>query len=178
LTFKGNLAEMSTLLWKMEETGEVDLTIVPKIDESMSLLTELQNKIVDNKATELKQDFLAYHIVRNINLTLEKMKSRFLDAKKNHDNPIVAEDSLAMIPVLAESFQVAENIMNGQLTTTDQRMIIERVRVLRDSMFTNSILVSGDEETARVSKTELDAEGKRLATAIQEIYTQELQDIS
>ena len=126
----------------MENEKAVDLAIIPQIDNSMSLLTKIQNKIVSDQATELKTNFLAYHIVRNINLALEKMRSRFLTAKENHDNSVVAEESLSLIPVLAETFQVAENIVNGQLTPADERMIIERILVLRESMSSSSMLIT------------------------------------
>jgi hypothetical protein len=178
MTFQGNLAEMSTLLSRMQDTGEVDLAIVPKIEDSMELLTEMQNTIVNSKTTEAKQDFLAYHIIRNINLTMEKMKARFLVAKEMGDNPIVADDSIALVPVLSESFQVAEGIMSGKLTSVDQRLIMERIRVLRDSMYSSSMQITSEEESKRAPTAELEQEGKRLATAVKDLYTQKQQDTS
>lgn len=178
MSFQGNLAEINNLLTKMENEGEIDFAIIPKIENSMKLLTEFQNRIVTHRAADPKTDFLAYHIVRNINLTLEKMKFRFLIAKENRDNPIVAEDSQSLIPIIAESFQVAENIMNGQLTNADEPMIVERIRVLRESMFSSSMLITGDEESKRVSQAELRKEGERLANAVKDLYAEEQQDSS
>jgi hypothetical protein len=173
MSLQGNLADMTTLLVGMEEAGKVDLAIIPKIDDAMSNVTAVQNRITEDKGMELKANFLAYHIVRNINLTLEKMRSRFVAAKENHDNPIVAEDSLALIPVLAESFQVAESILNGKLTSVDEKKIVSSIMVLRESMSSTSMLMSGEEESKRVSEEGLAEEGKKLAIAVKDLYSEE-----
>jgi hypothetical protein len=170
MSFQGNLVDMTTLLVKMEDTGDLDLSIIPKIEDSMRIVAEIQSKIADDKTMELKANFLAYHIVRNINLTLEKMRFRFANAKLNHDNPIVAEDSLALVPAIAESFQVAERLVNGELSYADEKMIVGRIQALRNSMYSSSMLITGEEESKRVSSTELEEQGRKLASAIKDIY--------
>lgn len=169
---------MAVLLNSMEETGNVDLTIVPKIDETKQLLDSFKTEITNADSIDPQTNFLAYHIVRNIGLALDKMKSRFLAAQENHDNPIVAEDSLSLIPVMGESFQVAERIMGGELTQADAKMIFERVRVLRDSMYSGSMVITSEEETGYVPQSDLREQGRKLSSAIKDIYSQEQQDTS
>lgn len=176
MNFQGNLTDMSNLLVKMENEGVVDLAILPKIQELMAFLKTIQNQIISDTKAEAKANFLAYHIVRNINLTLEKMEFRFVHHKENHDNPIVADDSLALVPVIAESFNVAEKIINGELTYADERIIVEHIRNLRECMANRSMLVTSEEESKRVSQSGLQEEGKNLASAIKDIYTKQQQD--
>lgn len=176
MTFQGNLAAMNTLLWKMEETKEVDLSIIPMIESEMSLLSELQNKIVSDKTQETRANFLAYHIVRNLNLTMEKMKVRFIKAKENHDNPVVALDTISLIPVLAEAYQTVESINAGK--TISETSVVDKIQLLRNSMSSSKMLISGEEEAKRVSKEDFEEEGKQLADAVKDLYAEKQQDSS
>jgi hypothetical protein len=180
-SFQGNLADMTNLLVKMEDDGKVAPYLEPmlqKIKASRQLLEDFQTEIANARLAEPHTNFLAYHLVRNIGLALEKMNSRFLIAQENHDNPVVAEDSLSLIPVMGESFSIAERIMSGELTHANERMIIERVRILRDSMYSGSMLITSEEEASRVSQSGLEEEGRRLVFAVKDLYSEEQQNTS
>jgi hypothetical protein len=169
---------MSLLLDKMERERKVDLAVVGEINGATTVLDDYEKKVVSGTASDIKASFLAYHIIRNTRIALQKMKARFMAAEENHDNPIVAEESLSLLPVLAESFNVAQSWQVGTLSEDAENSMIEQIRILRDAMSNASMTMSEEEESEELVKTGLQSEWGLLADAVRDTYTKEQQDTS
>ena len=164
---------LASLLSNMEEKGKVDLTIVGKLDSIISTLQDYERKVAGSRG-EIVSSFLAYHILRNVRLVLTKMKDRFLQARPHNDNPTVVDESLSMIPFLAESTDIALRYAGKPLPPKTSDMIIEQVRLLRESASNASMTVSSEEEFKSITEKELKEEARRLVEIIKERYIYEL----
>lgn len=171
--FAANIGQIASLLDKMEDEGRIDVSVIPKIEASEVIVKNLENQILSKEDIDVKASFLAFHILRNLSLTLEKMKSRFLKAPESHDNPSVAEDSIPLMPLLAESFDLASSLFVQRLSPKDEDFIIQKIQVLRGAIANSSMLASNLEERRGLSESGLSDEGKLLADAVQDIYTKE-----
>lgn len=176
--FSSRLSGISLLLDSMERERKVDLSVVDEIDRATIVLDDYGKKIVSDTSSDVKASFLAYHILRNIRIALQKMKARFATAEENHDNPVVAEVSLALLPLLAESFEVAQCWEAGPLSQDAESSMIEHIRTLRDAMSSASMTMSEEEESEELAKTGLAGEWGLLADAVRDIYIKEQQDTS
>jgi len=161
---------------RMEKEQKVDLSVVPQIEEAIQLLEDSEREITSGPQEDVGTSFLAYHIIRNVRTALQKMKVRFREAKEKGDNPIVAEDSLAIIPILSESYEMAQRYARGPLSQSEESVVIDRIRILRDAMSSTSMVMSEQEEFEEQARTGLEGEWEVLADAVKSSYVKEQQD--
>lgn len=91
---------------KMIETNEVDLNVIP-------IINKLKEEVSKKRELAIKQNLLGhslfpiYHSASICNKVLESISIRLVKAKENKDNPIIAEDTLAIYPSF---FMLATNL--------------------------------------------------------------------
>ncbi|MEK6935589.1 MAG: hypothetical protein AABW67_02285 [Nanoarchaeota archaeon] len=82
---------------KMIETKEVDLNVIP-------IINKLKEEVLKKREFAIEQNlpehslFPVYHSTSICNKVLESISTRLVKAKENKDNPIIAEDTLAIYP--------------------------------------------------------------------------------
>lgn len=96
------LVEIKNSLDKMEETGKVDMNILQSLNKLRQSLKERKVKWLDVHNSD---GFYFYQAIRNVELILGKMESRFKNSQRANDNPKIAKDSLILLPSI-------ENILN------------------------------------------------------------------
>ena len=96
---------------KMIETKEVDLNVIP-------LINKLKEDLSTKKESAIKQNlpqhtlFPIYHSINICNTVLDSISTRLVKAKEEKDNPIIAENTLAIYPSF---FILATNIDKMEL---------------------------------------------------------------
>jgi len=149
------LKELSEQLQKMESLEKVDLSIVDTIDKLINSCISTENFWRDNEQITIHNSFLLYHASRNAQIILKKMRKRFIEAEKMHENPSVVHDSICIIPPLSElcatlSF-LAKQILNKQLIDN----VSEIVEYLRDVAYANDLLPTPKEEMEEIDQENL-----------------------
>ena len=170
------LERMATLCNKMEETGKVDFAILENIDRAKSSLSSLEGSLSSSTSgSNVKSVFLGYHIVRNLNLILTKMKDRFVHSHENHDNPIVAEDSLLVLPILSESIEIAMKYAGKKIGGGEEELMLNHILKLREITSLKNMALTIDEQakTISASKEALWAEEQKLSDAVKRRYVKE-----
>lgn len=167
---------MTALCNKMEETGKVDFTILENIDRAKSTLSALEKVLSTNTAgSSVKSAFLGYHIVRNLDLVLSKMRDRFVHSQETNDNPIVAEDSLEVLPTLSESIEVAMRYGGKKIGSGEEDLMLSHILKLREitSQKNMQLTIEEEEQTISASKEALKAEEQKLSDAVKRRYIKE-----
>lgn len=164
---------MTLLCNQMEKTGKVDLSINDNIDRAKSELSGLERFLATTKpGIDVKSAFLGYHIVRNVNLVLTKMKDRFEHSKENADNPLVAQDSLLVLPVLNESLEVAIKYGRMKIAEGEEVLMLNHILRLRDITARLNMVLTPEEDakTIGVSPAVLEEEEQKLSDAVKKRY--------
>jgi hypothetical protein len=161
----------------MEDECEVDLSIIKNIDSTISLIEDQENSITKEMGVNTTSSFLSYHVLRNVRLALFRMKERFLLSKQTNDNPVVAQESLQVLPILAELTEIALEEAGKQLSAEKEDMIIERIRIMRHVLRNASMLITPEAELKTLSQKSIKDEADELTELIQKKYTEEDQDI-
>ena len=133
----------------MEETGEVDLSILDNLKELKQILQILKNKWLqrsDNNA------FYFYQGLRNIELILGKMEERFVKSKENHDNPKIALDSLVLFPVVDEVLKITEGDTIDDVTIDK---VLRKTRDLRNTAARQQLIESPEVDRRQIDKEQL-----------------------
>jgi hypothetical protein len=167
---------MTALCHKMEEVGAIDPAILDNIDRAKSTLSALANMLSTNTASSnVKSAFLGYHIIRNLNLILSKMKDRFTYSKDNNDNPIVAEDSLSILPILSESAEVAMKYAGKKVGEGEEELMLNHILKLREitSQANMTLTVEEEAKTISASPEAVRAEEQKLSDAVEQRYAKE-----
>ena len=120
------LKRMNSALYKMEETGEVDLGFLSHIDEFRHHIDKVKARWVENSNTE---GFYFYLAARSMELILGRMQERFQEAGRAHDNPAVALDTLALLPEFDKTLDL---LAHDEITPESIDTILDRTRILRD----------------------------------------------
>lgn len=167
--------KMTALCNQMEEKKEVDPIIAENIERAKSTLSSLENLLSSSAAGNVKSAFLAYHIIRNTNLILSKMKDRFRHAKENYDNPVVAQDSLMIFPLLSESVEVAMRYGGKHIDAGIQEVMQSHILKLREVTTQVDMALSIEEEAKTISASPeaVRAEEQKLSDAVKQQYVKE-----
>jgi len=167
---------MTALCNKMEETGKVDFGILENIDRAKATLSALQTVLSSNTPdNNVRSAFLGYHIIRNMNMILTKMKDRFVRSQENSDNPIVAEDSLQLLPILSESVEVAMKYGGKGIGSGEEELMLHHILKLHEITSLKNMELSVEEQakTISASKEALRAEEQKLSDAVKHRYIKE-----
>ncbi len=138
----------------MEETGKVDLVILGSLSKLRELLKGIKSRWLE---VEDSDGFYFYQAVRNTELILGKMESRFQNSQKANDNPKIAEDSLILLPAIdrileiIQSYRVNEHLINE---------VLNRTRDLRNQAAGTNLI-----EPLEVSRECIDKDNMRLQFA-------------
>lgn len=172
--------KMTALCNKMEEIGKIEPSsldnMVENIDNTAGLLTTIEKLLSTNASgSDVKSAFLGYHIVRNLNLVLAKMKQRYINAKEANDNPVVAEDSLSILPVMSESIEVAMKYAGKKITDGEEEVLLSHINALREITSEVKMKLSSEEESKTISASPeaVLEEEQRLSNAVRQRYAKE-----
>ena len=130
------LERMNFALYKMEETGEIDLGFLSHVTEFRHHIDKVKARWLENSNTE---GFYFYLAARSIELILGRMQERFQEAGKAHDNPAVAPDTLALLPEFDKTLDL---LAHDEITPESIDAILDRTRVLRDVAEDKNLLES------------------------------------
>jgi len=130
------LDEITGRVNKMEDEGKVDLDILHDLDKLKDGLLAIEDKWVNNSS---RDSFYFYQAIRNVELILERVVERFAAAKERHDNPQIALDTLAIIPIASDIIQLTES---GAVEHDKIDRVLERTRQLRDKAAETSLIES------------------------------------
>lgn len=167
---------MTVLCKQMEDVGVVDPSILDNIDRAKSTLSTLEKLLsTSTSSSDVKSAFLGYHIIRNLNLILDKMKYRFANSKSNNDNPVVAEDSLAILPIMSESAEVAMKYAGKRIGEGEEELMLNHVLKLREITSRVKMMPTIEEEAKTISASPeaLKAEEQKLTDAVKQHYIKE-----
>ncbi len=134
---------------KMEDDGAVDEAIVDDLDELKQKLLDVEDRWL---SVDDKNSFYFYQGIRDVELILERMVERFKAAKIKHDNPQIALDTLAVIPIVNEIIQIAEH---GKADDAAVNQILERTHQLRDKAHETNLIESDERNLHEVDKETL-----------------------
>lgn len=120
------LDEVISALNNMKETGKVDQSITTNLDTLAKVFKEAQEKWLTSRNTRLGIFF--YYAARNAALVVSRMKDRFLSTNQVDGNAKIADESLQVVGLVRELFDLTRNEKADDATT---KLIIERVKTLR-----------------------------------------------
>ncbi|MFY3739702.1 MAG: hypothetical protein HMLIMOIP_000121 [Candidatus Nitrosomirales archaeon] len=120
------LDEVISALNNMKETGKVDQSITTNLDTLAKVFKEAQEKWLTSRNARLGIFF--YYAARNAALVVSRMKERFLSANQVDGNAKIADESLQVVGLVRELFDLTRNEKADDATT---KLIIERVKTLR-----------------------------------------------
>ncbi len=143
------LVEVKESLERMEETGRVDLSILDNLTALRTFLNTIKSKWLD---MENSDGFYFYQAVRNVELILGKMESRFKNSQKADDNPKIAEDSMLLLPNIdsileaTQEFTINKEAINDVLSKTHslrneaaRANLIEPLEISREALGKDSL---------------------------------------
>jgi len=153
---KSNLIEeLSQQLQKMEKVGKVDTSVVNTLDNLVESCHSIENFWRDNDKIPIQNSFMLYHASRNARIILKKMKQRLIEARERHENPIVVEQSLAIIPSLSELCAIVSALTKQVPTKALVDIVSQKVEYLRDVAFINGLLPTPEEEMKELDQKRL-----------------------
>ena len=120
------LDEVISALNNMKETGKVDQSITTNLDILAKVFKEAQEKWLTSRNARLGIFF--YYAARNAALVVSRMKERFLSTNQVDGNAKIADESLQVVGLVRELFDLTRNEKADDATT---KLIIERVKTLR-----------------------------------------------
>jgi hypothetical protein len=164
------LKELSDQLQEMEKVRKVDKTVLKTIDKLLEGCHSTESFWRDNKKESVQNSFMLYHASRNVRIILQKMKQRFLEAEEKHENPVVVEDSIAIIPTLSEVCVTISSLVKQTLTKDLVKMVSEKVQYLRDVALANSLLPTPEEEIQELDEKRLKKRFSEFAGTLQAMY--------
>lgn len=150
------LDQMTKSLNKMEDTGKVDILILNDLKKLEKKLLEIEEKWLKSGH---KDSFFFYQGVRNVELILERMMERFEKSLEENDNPQIAKDTLALIPLVSDLIQLTGR---EKLDSSSVNQILERTRQLRNKAAETN-LIEVEEKNKRL------VENKKLSKSFDEI---------
>lgn len=133
---------------RMEDSGEVDLSILEKIKTLKTKVIEMKDKWVryDNS-----DGFYFYLAVRNVELVLDKMEERFNKASENKDNPQIAVDTMTILPFVDNIIQMTDA---SAIKKEDIDIILRHTHNIMDEAEQIN-LISDNNNSISLSKREL-----------------------
>ena len=130
------LERMNSELHRMEETGDVDIGFLERIAEFRDYINKIKTRWLENNNTE---GFYFYQAARNMDFILDEVDARFQKAKKTHDNPAVALDTLALLPEFDKTLDLLEH---DEITPESIDTILDRTRILRNVARSRNLIES------------------------------------
>ena len=151
----GLWTSFTSQLQKMEETKEIDLSIIPIIEELMTDCQDNENWWANNNKERIENNFAPYHAFRNLRLILKMIKEKLETAKERHSNPIEAENTLSILPTMLSLYDFAFSLKDKQIDNNIKTNIYLRSRYLRDLASSYSFLPTLKEEVTGITKSRL-----------------------
>ena len=139
--------EITQLLNRMKETGQVDLSITKNLDGLASLFKESKEKWLISPNTKINLYF--YYGARVAELVVSRMKERFLSSNEVSANSKIVEDSLQMTGLLGDLLGLTQK----KLPDDDSvKLVIERTKQLRAIATDKKLLQPQEKELEDVDK--------------------------
>ncbi|MBM5805791.1 MAG: hypothetical protein FJZ49_07015 [Candidatus Verstraetearchaeota archaeon] len=160
------------LLGKMEEEKKVDVSIVGVLDKLIANCKSDERFWAEREDMPVDESFLLYHSVRNSRLILQKMKTQFISAEKNHENPIVIDHAIEVAPLLSELFQSICSLKEQAITPQKISFISNKLKALRNMANRFGMLPSPKEELTEINKEKLERSFSRFADTVRAMFVE------
>lgn len=157
----------------MESKGKVDLSVLEEFDLLMKRFKELELFWIETQKVQVEDAFLLYHCSRNCWNVLDRMRTRFLEAKEKHLNPVIVQDSQQVMPSLNALYEIVSLPLTGPLNEEQQTLLIQRLKAMRDVASSLSLLPTFQEETKDINITNFRRHFRDLAESLQARYFEE-----
>ncbi|MBC7112708.1 MAG: hypothetical protein H5T34_01580 [Candidatus Methanomethyliales bacterium] len=164
---KGNFVALIEKLERMEQLKVVDISVLEILDDLIKDCKETELFWIENRNLPIDTSFLLYHSTRNSRLVLEKMRDRFITARKNKENPHIISDSIEIVPILSELYEATLSLRDRPITPEVLSFISNRLRLLRNIAHRVSMMPSPEEEIAKIDKEKFKKHFSRFAETLQ-----------
>lgn len=147
--FPAILSEFATVgssLADMIEQERIDLKIITRLDALISFFGEKEKYWKDNNSVSARSAFALYHAWRNLRLIASKMRSRFQEAEKRHENPKTAVDGLRVLPSLLDVYTHLSEVEGRELSNDENTATYDGITQLRNTAYHSGMLPSMSEE--------------------------------
>ena len=141
------LDQVTSALNNMKETGNVDQSISTNLDALAKVFKEAQQNWLTSRNSRVSIFF--YYAARNAALVVSRMKERLISANQVDGNAKIADESLQVIGLIRELFDLTRNEKPDDATT---KLIIERVKTLRKVATDIKLLQVQEKELEDVEK--------------------------
>jgi len=139
--------QVTSALNNMKETGNVDQSITTNLDTLAQVFKEAQQNWLTSRNSKVSIFF--YYAARNAALIVSRMKERLLSANQVDGNAKIADESLQVVGLIRELFDLTRNEKPDDATT---KLIIERVKTLRKVATDIKLLQVQEKELEDVDK--------------------------
>lgn len=153
---------VSSRLAAMIEQEKIDPLIVNQLGALVRLFAEKEEQRRTDKSISTESAFTKYHAWRNLRLVTSKMKERFLEAERLHENPKAAVDGLKVLPSLLDTYTILVETEGRELLRDEGTETLNRVTELRNIAYHSRMLPSMREELQELDRKALLEEFERL----------------
>ena len=112
--------EIEVSLNNMEKSGKVDVGVLDSVGKLRKSLAASKSRWLREPNTE---GFYFYYAVHSVEMTLDRMNDRFKNAAKAGDNPKIAKDSLAVLPLIR---RLLDAINTDRISERSIDVVLER----------------------------------------------------
>lgn len=142
------LGAVDSLLSRMVEAGRIDLTILQPLAKLQEFSSQKEVFWKNNKSVSARSAFTLYHGWRNLRLTTSRMRARFIEAERRHENPSTAIEGSRVVPNLVDVYAILSQAEGKELSGDQAGEILDRVTELRNVAYHAGMLPSIREELA------------------------------
>lgn len=138
----------------MESKGEIDPSIINDLNDAIQNCIELE-KYWSSRFDDIDSSFTVYHAVRNTKIITDKIINRVLISKEKSDNPKVAFDTLQILPIMSDIFNMSVKLKGEMLQNNIINYLYKLTRTLRGKSSELSLLPAFEDEMKDVDVDEI-----------------------
>lgn len=137
-------------LEKAEKTGKIEASIYDDLSILHNEFKELENFWLE-KGSDMVNSFAMFHASKNCSNILKKMISRFENAHKEKQNPLIALDAMIILPPIFELKSILDGLSPSTLNKEISFNILDRIRNLRIHARRLNMLLPEEAEAKEIS---------------------------
>lgn len=128
-SYKEEIAAIHHMLEEFLDSGRIDAKKLEKMDNVISWSEEDQITILNRSYLPLSAQRSFFGAVRNVNMSMKKMKERLDKASELHENPTTAELAMELMPSLSNLAPYIDSLIN-ESKLFGVRDVVELSRIL------------------------------------------------
>ena len=129
-SYKQEVLTIQNMLEKFVDSGKIEAKNLDLMDNIIRWSEEDQIKVLNNSYLPLHAQRSFFGAIRNMNITLKKMKERLKGASSSHENPTSAELCIEILPSLSNLAPYIDSLMNQNALPTEFKNVLEFSRIL------------------------------------------------